>query len=102
MTHRELVQKAREAGLVQCKGTYWRDKDGKMLLMSKQNLPRVSSCCELGLIYWGEMSGHLTEIDVQNLYIGLFDPRRSNGVALLNDLDGYSWEQFTELLETPV
>lgn len=102
MTHRELVQKAREAGLTQTTKVSWRNEMGQEI--GWEQLDDVKQCCELGLIAWGKYKGYLTHFQFDYLYTQLTIAAKKRGVSVvyLNDLEGFTWEQFTELLEAPV
>lgn len=98
MTHRELVQKAREAGLTQCKGAFWRNADGQDILTSFDNVEKVAACCELGLLRWGFARRYLTLHEFEHLNIRLVTHADAS-IGVLNDERGMTWEQFTDLIE---
>lgn len=100
MTHRELVQKARQAGLTQCTGARWRDVHGEPLLeFGGMDIDAIglASCDEMGLIRWGVYKQYLTVEEASKMRQRLIDVSDCSLIQL-ND-DGMTWDQFTDLLE---
>lgn len=98
--HRELVQKARAAGLTQCTGARWRDTKGEPLLeFGGMDIDAIglASCDETGLLRWGVYKHYLTVEEAFLLRQKLIDAVDCSLIEL-ND-EGMTWEQFTELLE---
>lgn len=93
--HQQLVDAAELTGLTQCKGALWKDSKGMVLMFQPSSVAQLSSCNELGLLYWGEMTGVITTTERIELYEQLI--RRVGSLFDANDA-GMTWQQFTELL----
>lgn len=103
MTHTELVQKAREAGLTQHRGSYFKPKmteKGEMSIYDPKTFvvipDNISGCCELGLLEWGRVKGYITTKEMYEIRCKL---SKKFDIAEANDTNGVTWEQFAEFAD---
>jgi GTPase len=120
MTHRELVERARAAGLTQCRTAIWRNAQGRMKRCEDAKVEEVRECCEGGLLLWGSVKGYVT-VEIIQEYLqharakqavsvadetDRYKSTLNNDIATLsifvtrrNDGDGWTWDQFTEVFD---
>ncbi len=84
--HQAIVEKARAAGLRQCKTDYF-------ILDTAGN---VKACCELGLLMHAERCGWISSQEKHQLRAEL--SKHDKCVSHRNDIDGWTWDDFTEAL----
>jgi len=101
MTHAELVEKARAAGIRQCIGTTWKNRDGKNMVASahQENADQVGECCEIGLLQWGVAKGYVTPLEITAMAARIMSKSNDKSVVRLNDVDLYTFDQFSELVD---